>query len=124
MDDRTPPGASWPVSLRTVLTALRDDDEVTLDLGSAGLLHVRWSPQVQDEAPADAAGTLPPLPVRREQVLREIARGLPATVIADTYQLPLTEVAEELQALRRRYGVDSTAAAVVAARRVGDLPAE
>lgn len=118
MDDRTlPADDAWPLPLPAVLEALRVEDEVRLDLGPAGTLVLRWVPAAVETQP----GELPVLLGRTREVLRMVADGLPAAVVAETLGLPLTVVADELTTLRARYGVESTAAAVQQARSVGDL---
>lgn len=130
MDDRAVghPGG-WPVPLTTVLEALRTEDEVTVDLATGGRLLIRW--QAPDHRPAagedrSAPGTLPTGPLDLDepvlQVLRLIDEGLPAAVVADALGLDLTEVARRLNAARTAAGVDSTTAAVDAARAAGLLP--
>ncbi|PRY14475.1 hypothetical protein [Kineococcus rhizosphaerae] len=124
MDERTSPsGGTWPVPLATVLLALEETDEVDLDLGADGVLHVRRSP-----APAPAArraqpvpGTPPALDALSRRVLALVAAGEPAAVVADRLGVGIADVADVLRGLRTRYGVGSTTAAVQAARRTGDL---
>ncbi|WP_432513100.1 hypothetical protein [Kineococcus sp. SYSU DK001] len=118
MDDRTsPPRSSWPVPLDAVLDALRGQDVVVLDLGPRGRLAVTRHPAGPPPAPRD----LPPLEPRAARALHLVAAGEPAAVVADDLAVPIVEVAGLLRSLRERYGVDSTTAAVEAARRAGDL---
>jgi 2-phospho-L-lactate guanylyltransferase (CobY/MobA/RfbA family) len=124
MDERTsPPESSWPVPLHTVLRALREESEVDLDLGEDGVLHVRWTPA---SAPRERTvpSDLPALDLHTRHVLNLVAAGEPAAVVADELGVPIAEIAETLRALRERYGVDSTTAALESARRVGDLEAD
>ena len=62
-----------------------------------------------------------PLSPRAREVLRMVAEGRPAAAVAETLGLSMGVVAQELGALRERYGVASTAGAVEEARRAGDL---
>lgn len=123
MDDRTSPSENaWPVTLGEVLEALRSDDEVEIDLGAAGVLSVRWTSPARPGPDGPDVDHLPPLGERAQRVLQLVAEGLPAAVVAESLATPMAEVGRELSALRARYGVVSTAAAVDVARRVGDLP--
>lgn len=118
MDDRTPPPRSeWPAPLDAVLDALLVQDVVVLDLGPRGRLAVTRHPA----GPVPTAGDLPPLDPRAARALHLLAAGEPAAVVADDLAVPIVEVATLLRSLRERYGVDSTTAAVEAARRAGDL---
>jgi hypothetical protein len=120
MDDRTtPPEATWPVSLASVLDALRDDDEMTIDLGTHGVLHLRWSPPVTSGP--DVVSGRPELAERTRTVLAGVASGLPAALVAENLRLTIGEVADELRVLRERYGVSSTASAIEAAKAAGDV---
>jgi hypothetical protein len=120
MDDRTtPPESAWPVSLATVLDTLRDDEEMSLDLGSEGVLHLRWSPPTRSGH--DVVSGRPVLAERTRAVLAGVVTGQPAALVAENLRLTIGEVATELAVLRQRYGVTSTAAAIEAAKDAGDV---
>ncbi|NIZ91923.1 helix-turn-helix transcriptional regulator [Kineosporiaceae bacterium B12] len=72
--------------------------------------------RTREGAPARASVTLTG---REREVLQLVADGCPGSVVAQRLGLAANTVAQHLAGVRRKYGVNSSAAACVAARADG-----
>jgi DNA-binding CsgD family transcriptional regulator len=95
---------------------------------NSGPIDVTWDSSIetytwQYSTPALTEATHVQLTVRERQVLGMVADGMTGAGIADKLGLALNTVAQHLVAVRRKYGVRTSLAAVDLARRDGELPA-
>ncbi|NAZ81655.1 hypothetical protein GTR02_07470 [Kineococcus sp. R8] len=70
------------------------------------------------QAPVPSSVTLT---AREREVLQLVGQGCPGSVVAERLGLAANTVAQHLAAVRRKYGVNSSAAACVAARADGHI---
>ncbi len=118
-----PAGGWWDDLARAVAAG---DRRVTVE-DAAGRRFVVLSEERYrelEEAGRRAAGTgaaRASLTARELEVLRLVAAGHPGAVVAERLGLAPNTVAQHLTAVRRKYGVRSSAAAAAAAREDGLL---
>jgi DNA-binding CsgD family transcriptional regulator len=121
--DRTtnhgPKDDDWLVEL---LTRARDGGRLSFR-DDSGAEFVILSQRRYDELQASAQHASPHvrLTERERQILEMISEGAATAVLGDRLGLAQNTVAQHLSAVRRKYGVTSSAAAVAVARRAGAI---
>ncbi|WP_299953325.1 helix-turn-helix transcriptional regulator [uncultured Modestobacter sp.] len=126
MDRSVDPGAlpTWPDLLAVIA---RGEQRLVLETPSGErAVLLAESELLALEAAVRAAGGHPDqeprLTARETQVLELVAGGRTGADIAEELGLATNTVAQHLVAVRRKFNVQSSAAAVAAARRAGLLP--
>jgi DNA-binding CsgD family transcriptional regulator len=113
--------AGWRDALGAAVYAAAEAIVVNTASGPIRCFRAQESTRVQDPGPAVPRRSRPVLTARERQCLALVARGLSGTQIADELGIAPNTVAQHLVAVRRKFRVSSTAAAVVRAYGSRDL---
>jgi len=113
-------GPSWPDLLQSVASG---QQRLVLETSDGGRVVLVAESEFDGLVAASNTGARrsPVLTGREREVLELVAEGLTGAVIAERLGVATNTVAQHLIAVRRKFGVRSSAAAVLAAREAGEL---
>ena len=112
-------GAAWSGLLQSVADG---QQRLVLETDDGGRVVLVSESEFAGLVAASGGGRAAPVLTGRErQVLQLVADGLTGALIAQQLGVATNTVAQHLSAVRRKFGVRSSAAAVEAAREAGEL---